>query len=120
MTKRKFDEFELFLIDNFANNESEWNKFTPLFASNFLEDFFKNLNYMQAQLDVFQNMKIKKISLTEKKKLIRILAISDLSDCIHIYNEDKQYWIDLVSIQKTFKKASKTTSASIAKTVGEM
>ncbi|ATZ17569.1 hypothetical protein ELUMI_v1c08480 [Williamsoniiplasma luminosum] len=120
MAQKKINEFDLFLINNFANNESEWNKFTPLFASNFLEDFFKNLNYMQAQLDVFKNRKKKEISLTEKRKLTRILAIADLSDCIHVYNEDKQYWIDIVSIDKKFKKASKETSVLISKTVAEM
>ncbi|AVP49382.1 hypothetical protein [Williamsoniiplasma luminosum] len=120
MTKRKFNEFELFLIDNFANDENEWNKLIWLFASDFLENYYQNLNYMKTQLNVVKNRKKKEISRTEESKITRILAIWDLRNLINIPNENNDYSIDLVSIEKTFKKASKTASALIEKTVAEM
>ncbi|ATZ17568.1 hypothetical protein ELUMI_v1c08470 [Williamsoniiplasma luminosum] len=120
MTKRKFDEFDTFLIDNFANNENEWNKITSYFVANFLENYYQNLNYMKTQLNVVKNRKKPEISQTEENKLIRILAILELKKCIHIYSEDRQYFVDIVLIRKKFKKVSKEKSNLILETIAEM
>jgi len=98
------DEYEKFLTNQFATNKNKWEKYVSFLATLFLKSFYKNLLFMEQQIDNLIKMQNENDPLLNDQywKLEKIKSILLLKDSIIVDKENDEIRADIKKISEEF------------------
>jgi len=98
------DQYENYLINQFATDKKKWEKYVSFLATLFLKSYYKNLLFMEQQIDNLIKMKNENNPWLSDEywKLEKIKSILLLTDDIIIDEENDEIRADIEKISKDF------------------